>query len=261
MAHGGRVTLQGLYCSRRQHLHSLKADGYGMGRLFAGLWAIIGIVMVINPSEFVHMLPIPSNFVTLTGAAMLKLMFSYFKWTWQNDRMIHVGPLAFRSPEGKLGINLTVVTVLDLIGTALTLYVLLPPDLTLDFIYFIDLFVVALGLGVLSHSPGGLGVFDATIIAGLGATGRSDVMVAIALYRLVYTVIPATLSLISVVFVWLYAHRARMQLAILKIHKSCAETIPIAATGLAMFSRAVLLLSGSFPLDPSRSALCDRPCR
>ena len=222
---------------------------------FAGLWVIIGIVMVINPSGFVHMLPMPSNFVMLTGAAMLTLMFGYFKWTWQNDRMIHVGPLAFSLPEGKLGVNLTVVTVLDLAATALTLYVLLPPDLTQDFIYFIGLFVVALGLGVLSHSPGGLGVFDATIIAGLGAMGRSDVMVAIALYRVVYTIIPATLSLISVVFIWLYAHRARMQLAILKIHKSCAETIPIAAAGLATFSGAVLLLSGSFPSDPSRLRL------
>jgi len=48
----------------------------------------------------------------------------------------------------------------------------MPGDLTQNFAWFFVVYVGAIALGILSHAPDGLGVFEATIVAGLAARGR-----------------------------------------------------------------------------------------
>ena len=83
-------------------------------------------------------------------------------------------------------------------GTALgALYVLLPADLAPPF----DIFAVgctgAVILGVVSHTPGGLGVFEATMIAILAAWGRADLMASLLVFRLSYNVLPFSLAVLT----------------------------------------------------------------
>jgi len=252
---GGAIRFKA-YTSRGVSLGAVaKLMATAWAAFFAGLWTIIGVVMVVNSTGFAGILSIPSTYVMLTGAALLTLIFAYFKWTWQQERSLGIGAIKIELPEARIGVSLTLITVLDLIATALTLYVLLPADLTQNFIHFVGLFTIALGLGVLSHSPGGLGVFDATIIAGLGAMGRSDVMVAIALYRVIYTVVPAAIAIVGLLIIWLHAHLDLLRKNVVAIQKSCEKVIPFVAAGIAMLSGAVLLLSGGLPTDPMRLAL------
>ena len=49
--------------------------------------------------------------------------------------------------------------------------------------YFLVIYVGALVLGTLSHAPGGLGVFEATVIAAIGHDHSADVIAALVLYR------------------------------------------------------------------------------
>ncbi len=90
--------------------------------------------------------------------------------------------------------------VVDIVASGLVLHLFLPPDLAGDLASFMAVFVVAVGLGILSHIPGGLGSFEATIMIGLGGLGRTDLATALLLYRLFRTVLPfvaATLVLIA----------------------------------------------------------------
>jgi uncharacterized membrane protein YbhN (UPF0104 family) len=50
-------------------------------------------------------------------------------------------------------------------------------------------------LGVASHSPGGLGVFEATILLALSSYPREPVLGALLLYRLCYYFLPFVLAL------------------------------------------------------------------
>ena len=87
------------------------------------------------------------------------------------------------------------ITLIDITMAALTLYVLLPQS-TPDFLTFLALFAAAAMAGVLSHVPGGVGVFEAVIIAAMPADVALDqVAAALLLYRVIYYLVPFALAL------------------------------------------------------------------
>ncbi|MCB1331532.1 MAG: oxacillin resistance protein FmtC, partial [Maritimibacter sp.] len=87
--------------------------------------------------------------------------------------------------------------LLDIAASAAVLYVLLPPDLAGNPAGFFVVYVAAIVLAIASHAPGGIGVFEATVLAGLGGGGRADALAALLLYRLVYTALPFALAALA----------------------------------------------------------------
>ena len=79
---------------------------------------------------------------------------------------------------------------IDLCASACVLFVLLPQDVAGAFLPFLALFCVAVGFGILSHVPAGIGSFELVIALGLHTSGRSDVGAALLMYRVVRTVLP-----------------------------------------------------------------------
>jgi hypothetical protein len=57
------------------------------------------------------------------------------------------------------------------------------------------IFVAATLLGFASHAPGGLGVFDATMMVALWQFDKEDLLAGLLLFRLLYYIIPFGLSL------------------------------------------------------------------
>ncbi|MGR3572597.1 bifunctional lysylphosphatidylglycerol flippase/synthetase MprF [Brevirhabdus sp.] len=87
-------------------------------------------------------------------------------------------------------------TAVDLLLAATTLYLLLPPN-DLGFATFLAVFAAGVMAGVLSHVPGGVGVFETVIIAALPASVPVDQAAAgLLLYRLIYYLLPFGLALV-----------------------------------------------------------------
>jgi uncharacterized membrane protein YbhN (UPF0104 family) len=79
--------------------------------------------------------------------------------------------------------------VIDICSASAALYVLLPEDHRLGFPAFATLYSFASMLGIASHAPGGLGVFEATILQGVGGS-QDAVLASLLLFRGVYYVVP-----------------------------------------------------------------------
>ena len=58
-----------------------------------------------------------------------------------------------------------------------------------------SLLKASVALGVVSHVPGGVGVFEASVTALLSGAGRADLLAALLLYRAIYNLLPFCLSL------------------------------------------------------------------
>jgi hypothetical protein len=56
-------------------------------------------------------------------------------------------------------------------------------------------FIAATLLGFASHAPAGLGVFDATILIGLGGEDKEPLIAALLMFRLLYHFLPFVLAL------------------------------------------------------------------
>jgi uncharacterized membrane protein YbhN (UPF0104 family) len=80
-------------------------------------------------------------------------------------------------------------------------FVLLPPGHQLSYPVVLGGFMIAQFAGIVSHVPGGLGVFETVILLALAPRAPSPALVgALLVYRLVYYVLPlavATLLLVA----------------------------------------------------------------
>jgi phosphatidylglycerol lysyltransferase len=103
---------------------------------------------------------------------------------------LRFGPVAIDTPRPRLLLAQLVVTMADIALSAAALWVLLPPT-AMDFPGFVAIYAAAACLGVLSHAPGGIGVFDAALLFAVGASASpSAVAAALLAYRLIYFGVP-----------------------------------------------------------------------
>jgi glycosyltransferase 2 family protein len=75
------------------------------------------------------------------------------------------------------------------------LFVLLPGGHNISFETFLAVYILAVMLGVASHAPGGLGVFEATILLALSRFPREPILGALLLYRICYYLVPFVFAL------------------------------------------------------------------
>src|SRR5271166_820495 len=95
----------------------------------------------------------------------------------------------FKLPGPLVTLGQMALGVTDVCSASAALYVLLPKGSAIGFPTFATLYSFAAMLGIASHSPGGLGVFEATILQGVG--GNYDALLAsLLLFRGIYYVVP-----------------------------------------------------------------------
>jgi len=82
---------------------------------------------------------------------------------------------------------------LDLVLAAGALFVLLPVG-TLDVAHFLPLFLIALGCGLMSNTPGGVGPFELVLLTALPMADPAPLLAAILGYRIVYYALPAAMA-------------------------------------------------------------------
>lgn len=124
-------------------------------------------------------------------------------------RQFHFWHWRFRLPNMVLSGLQLLITLLDVICASAVLYLLIPGDI--PFTTFMMVYLLALATGVLSHIPGGVGVFEAIILSAFKDTvGEAPLVAAIVLYRAIYVLLPlvlACLALLCCELVRLRRHR------------------------------------------------------
>ncbi|TNF18270.1 MAG: bifunctional lysylphosphatidylglycerol flippase/synthetase MprF [Rhodobacteraceae bacterium] len=220
-----------------------------------GLALVFGTLLALHPVGLSAVLPIPPAIETAVGFAILAALAAYLIWLATGERHVKAGGFALPLPGVGIGAALSLAGVLDLGGAALTLYVLMPGDLATSLPFFFTIFFGAVGLGILSHSPGGLGVFEATIIAGTGASGRSDVLAALVLYRVLYTILPFALAAGGLAVVMGLSQRHHLSGGARTLWRTFAPMVPPVAAGVALLAGIVLLVSGTLPAEDTRLGL------
>jgi uncharacterized membrane protein YbhN (UPF0104 family) len=98
-------------------------------------------------------------------------------------------------PGGQLTLLQIAIGIIDLGCCALAMYMLVPDEPHIGFVTVAVIFVSATLLGFASHSPGGLGVFDAAMLVGLWQLDREDLLAGLLLFRVLYYIAPFVLSL------------------------------------------------------------------
>ena len=217
-----------------------------------GLTLLIGVLLTMHPANLSTILPLDNTTETLIGSGLLIGLATMIIWLARGSRHFSMAGFEFDLPNGRLAGWLTFAGVVDLGASAMTLYVLMPADLVQNYPYFFVIYMAAIAFGILSHAPGGLGVFEATIIAGLGAAGRSDALAALVLYRTVYTLVPFLVAVAGLGIAWIVTQRGTVTKTAALVYNLTQPMIPFAAAGIALLAGSILLISGNLPADSTR---------
>ena len=143
------------------------------------------------------------------GVGLESLLLAWLWWLSRGSREIALGRWRLPLPPAGLALALMLLGAVES-GTAIgALYVLLPADLAPPFDVFAVGCIAAVILGVVSHAPGGLGVFEASMTAILAGRGRPDLLAALLLYRLLYNLLPFVLA-VTVLGLKTWLGRARL---------------------------------------------------
>ena len=211
-----------------------------------GAGIISGLLLASGPA----LLPPPLGGTTgrVVGIAVLALVSAYFLWTLRGGPALRVRDWEFPPPSPRLAAAQLVASPLDWSLAAGVLWVLLPRGLGVSYPAFLATFVAAQTIGLASHVPGGLGVFEATLLVLLPGEGpQSAVLASLLAFRGIYYLLPLLVAGVTYGTLELRTHReyvARLGGTVGRWTVSLAPYVLAVATFLA---GTVLLVSGSTP--------------
>ena len=217
--------------------------------LWLGVGSLIGCALAFQPEGVHQLVPIPVFVLRAIGVFILIVFLAYFVWIATGSRRIAFRGMQVKLPGLRVGLMQLCAGFFDVGASAATLYVLLPADIAGSPGSFFIVYISAVILGTASHSPGGLGVFDATVIAGLGAGGRPDVLGALVLYRVIYYLVPVIPVVIVMLATELFHGGRAIKGGLGEIGKVTQPLLPPLAAGLTFAAGFALMLSGSIPVD------------
>src|SRR5213076_1149497 len=157
--------------------------------------AVLGLGIAFHPEAAAAIDQLPPWLNRVAAFAIIAALVGYVVWVWAQPRGVGRGPWTVILPGGPLTLLQIGIGIVDLGFCALAMYVLTPDEPNLGFVVVAVIFVSATLLGFASHSPGGLGVFDAAMLVALWQYDKEELLAGLLLFRLLYYITPFALSL------------------------------------------------------------------
>lgn len=220
-----------------------------IGLIHLGGWVVL-LEPHIIPAE---LYPAYVSFRPL-GILLLGVVAVYMALGFMRKEPFRFRGWEFRFPSPKLAFLQIVVSSLDWAFVAGIIYALLPPS-GFSYAEILGIFLIGNFAGLMSHIPGGLGVFETVLIYFLSPSIPSTAVIsALIVYRGMYYIFP---FIVSLALFGGYEAIQRKE-ALRKLTASLGsfyELIPHFLTFTAFLSGAVLLFSSSIPPEYGRLSL------
>ena len=158
--------------------------------------AVLGIGIAWHPEAAASVDQLPVWLNRAAAVITIVVLIGYVIWVWTKPRVVGRGPWTVTLPGGPLTLLQICIGIVDLGFCALAMYMLTPEEANPGFVTVAVIFVSATLLGFASHSPGGLGVFDAAMLVGLSLMDREELLAGMLLFRMLYYITPFVLSVI-----------------------------------------------------------------
>lgn len=151
----------------------------------AGFASTFSLAMITSPDA--------ASWQRIAGLALLAIMLATAFGLGDGRRISLVGYILV-FPSGKVALAQMALGTVEMGGAIGALYIMLPDAAATPLPAFCAIYVGAVLLGIASHMPGGVGVFEATILTLAVPADRADVLAALLMYRILYNLCPFALA-------------------------------------------------------------------
>ncbi len=156
-----------------------------------GMFAVAGLLFLINPLKIPTQLHLPFATVRPIGVIFLLLVAVYLLGSIFIKQPLIIRGHEFRFPSFNISLAQIAISSFDWILAAAVLYALLPSNISLSYLDFLGIYLLAMFAGVVSNVPGGLGVFETIILLILSSkVSAAAVLGSMLAYRGVYYFLP-----------------------------------------------------------------------
>jgi phosphatidylglycerol lysyltransferase len=216
-----------------------------------GMVAVGGVLLLLEPASIATVLGIPLPLLHWLGVLNLGLVATYVTWSVIRRRPVSILGWKLEVPAPRLVAAQLLVGGLDWTLAGAALYVLLPQGHGLTFATFLGVYLIAQVTGLVSHVPGGLGVFESIMVLLLESYLPPSALIgALIAYRGVYYLLP-----FGVGVVLLGAHElrpygpqaARAARAARTFGGWAPRLLPQVLSGAVFVAGVILLMSGATP--------------
>ncbi|HET8726466.1 MAG TPA: bifunctional lysylphosphatidylglycerol flippase/synthetase MprF [Alphaproteobacteria bacterium] len=217
-----------------------------------GICAVGSAGFFLQPDLVARLLRLPVLVVQGIAGLLIAILFGTLIVSMVLRRGIRIGRWTIDVPSPGLVLVQVLISSADILLTAAALYVLMPPT-DLGYGAFLGIYCAALLAGLISHVPGGIGVFESIVLIGLaGRAPAAGVLGALLAYRAIYYLLPLVLATMLLAGGELAEHRTRAA-KVFRLMGPLADRLgPTAIATLVFASGVVLLISSATPGDYNR---------
>ncbi|MDQ0390765.1 bifunctional lysylphosphatidylglycerol flippase/synthetase MprF [Labrys monachus] len=223
-----------------------------------GIASVAAACLLFQPSALAPIDDLPPSLNLLVGIAVLAGVAAWMVIAAIRPRVATFGDWTMPLPGPQATLGAILVGLLDTCAAAAALWLILPAGPDAGFLSFLIVFAVATVLGVISHVPGGVGIFEATLLLAQPQIPRADMVGSLLLFRLVYYAVPFA---IACLMLGLYEARQRRQAVgrAAQAVQSIARPLAPRVAGIAVFiGGVILLISGATPAEQYRLVILHR---
>lgn len=212
---------------------------------WVGALGLCGLIFLLwpptIPDALIHNMPI--NDVRILGCILTAIAAAYLVLCFAIRKPVHVFGKEFEFPRPRIAIAQCIVAGVDIVAAAACMYVLLPGDIEITFMEFLPSYLMAQVAVVLTHIPGGVGIFELVILELSHTTHTQAVFAAVLLFRLIYYIIPLLAAAVL-----LAIYEARQQKNMLREAGRWLSVLSHSISAyLAFVGGVILLVSATLP--------------
>ncbi|MEH2121394.1 lysylphosphatidylglycerol synthase domain-containing protein [Nostoc sp.] len=160
-----------------------------------GMFAVAGFLFLVNPLKIPTQLHLPFITVRPIGVIFLVLVAIYLLGSILIKQPLIIRGQEFRFPSFKISLAQIAISSFDWIFAAAVLYAVLPANISLSYLDFLGIYLLAMFAGVVSNVPGGLGVFETIILLILSSkVSGAAILGSLLAYRGVYYFLPLLIA-------------------------------------------------------------------
>ncbi len=216
-----------------------------------GLLALGGLSLALGPLPLSERLA-GTALVAPAGWLLFASSLGFIAFTAIRHEPIHLWRYTLPLPPPQIAAAQWMVSSIDWILAGSVLYVLLPSH-GAPFFAVIGAFLAAQLLGLLSHVPGGAGVFESLIVLLLKPYLSSAELVApLLLYRGIYYLLPLSVALVALLIDAVHQRRDDAARTAAWIGRLTEQLTPRILSTLTFLAGAILLFSGATPAAAGR---------
>lgn len=209
-----------------------------------GLAAVAAVGLLVAAGDVAPLVGLPAPAMRAAGGAPLVALAGLALVAGRGEGRLGRGRWSIRLPSPPVLAAQFVATGIEVSAAAAALWFLLPPS-GIGLPGFVAIYAVAVGLGVLSHLPAGIGVFETVILGTLAGRVPTDAIIgALLLYRLVYYVLPLVAAAMTI---GLVEARLAAGATATRLARTAARLAPPVLATLTFVLGAMLVFSGVTP--------------